>query len=103
MSWCPEIGRLVISRVYPRRFAIKSLGTSLFLEMAGKPFRMIFGETYLGCRVDGGHPSLVRLPSFLFCFVFFFFFLKVFTFGLSDSNASYLFAFYSQDSSKVKK
>ena len=55
--------RLIVS--LPFHFATGSLGTSLSQEMAGKPFRMTFGETYLGCCIGGGHPDLVRLPSFL--------------------------------------
>ena len=78
MSRCPGIERLILSRVFPRCFAIGSLGTSSFLEMAGKPSRTIFGETSLGCCIGEVHPSLECLLSFFFFFSFFlFFFLKV--------------------------
>ena len=73
MSRCPRIERLVLSRVFPRCFAIGSLGTSSFLEMAGKPSQTIFGETSLGCYIGGVHPSLECLLSFLFFFFFSFF------------------------------
>ena len=57
----------------------------------------------------GDVPRLLRrwgtpkLGASSFIFVLFCFFLKVFTFGSSDSNASYSFASCSQDSSKVEK
>ena len=79
MSWCPKIGRLASSLVYPCHFTTRSLSISSSLEIVGKPSQTTFRETYLGCCVGKGHLSLVCLPSFLFCFVFcFLFFLNIF-------------------------